>query len=113
MPDPNSSVETRLISYGSLAPGQVNHHQLAGLNGRWQRATVRGTLIDGGWGAGLGFPGLILDPSSPDVEAHLFESADLPAHWARLDAFEGPGYRRVPTVAHTAYGDLRAYVYVV
>ena len=105
--------DTRLATYGSLAPGRVNHGQLAALNGRWQRGTVQGKLVDAGWGASLGFPGLILDPSGPVVDVYLFESLDLPDHWARLDEFEGPGYRRVVTPVRTTEGDLDAYIYVV
>ena len=109
----DSSARTRLASYGSLAPGQVNHHQLAALKGRWLRGTVQGKRIDAGWGTTLGFPGLILDASGPAVDVYLFESADLPDHWSRLDEFEGAGYRRVVTRVRTADGDLSACIYVV
>jgi gamma-glutamylcyclotransferase (GGCT)/AIG2-like uncharacterized protein YtfP len=109
----NSLAETRLASYGSLAPGRVNHHQLAALKGRWRRGTVHGKLIDAGWGAGLGFPGLILDLSGPSAEIYLFESSDLQDHWSRLDEFEGPGYRRVVTQVRTDDGDVSAYIYVL
>jgi gamma-glutamylcyclotransferase (GGCT)/AIG2-like uncharacterized protein YtfP len=73
---------------------------------------VQSNLIDAGWGAGIGFPGLILDPSGPSVEVYVFESSDLPSHWSRLDEFEGPGYRRVVTQVRTADGDLIACIYV-
>ncbi len=86
---------TTLAVYGTLAPGRVNHHQLAGLRGTWRRGTVQGTLYASGWGAALGCPGLVLDPQGPVVDVMVFESEDLPAHWARLDEFEGVGYRRV------------------
>ncbi|PWU08939.1 MAG: gamma-glutamylcyclotransferase [Terriglobia bacterium] len=108
-----SSPDTRLASYGTLAPGRVNHHQLAGLKGRWQRGTVHGKLFEIGWGAALGYPGLILDPSGPLVEVQVFESLDLPDHWSRLDEFEGPEYRRVVTQVRTDDGELSAYIYVV
>ena len=91
MDDPNKSAETRLATYGTLAPGRVNNHQLADLSGRWLQGTVRGRLVEAGWGADLGYPGLILDPSGPPVEVYVFESPDLPGHWPRLDAFEGTG----------------------
>jgi gamma-glutamylcyclotransferase (GGCT)/AIG2-like uncharacterized protein YtfP len=110
--DSDNGDEIRLAVYGSLAPGQVNHHQLAHLKGRWRRGTVRGKRIDAGWGATLGFPGLILDPSGPAVDVYLFESSDLPDHWSRLDEFEGPGYQRVITRVRTEDGDLNAYIYV-
>lgn len=66
-----------------------------------------------GSGAELGFPGLILDPSGPDIEVHIFESADLRDHWPRLDAFEGAGYRRVVTRVHTDDGALDVSIYVI
>ena len=107
------SADTRLVTYGTLAPGRPNNHQLADLKGSWRLGTVRGRLVEAGWGAELGFPGLILDPSGHSVEVHLFESADLPNHWLRLDAFEGAGYRRVITQVSTADGDLDASIYVI
>ena len=105
--------ETRLAVYGSLAPGEVNHHQLAGLTGSWRRGTVQGKRFESGWGSTLGFPGLILDPAGPAVDVQVFESPDLPDHWARLDEFEGPGYRRVVTKVRTADGDVSACIYVL
>jgi gamma-glutamylcyclotransferase (GGCT)/AIG2-like uncharacterized protein YtfP len=108
-----SAETTRLAIYGTLAPGRANHHQLAALKGKWQQGTVRGRLVDAGWGAALGSPGLNLDPEGPVVEVYLFESADLPDHWPRLDAFEGPGYERVMTRVQTADGEVDAWIYVI
>ncbi|MDJ0611737.1 MAG: gamma-glutamylcyclotransferase [Kiloniellales bacterium] len=105
--------ETRLATYGTLAPGRVNNHHLADLGGFWRQGTVTGRLVEAGWGAKLGFPGLILDPLGHAIEVHLFESPDLPAHWPRLDAFEGEGYRRVVTLVCTLDGDLDASIYVI
>jgi gamma-glutamylcyclotransferase (GGCT)/AIG2-like uncharacterized protein YtfP len=90
----------RLATYGSLAPGRSNHHQLDGLEGRWLAGRVNGTLVAAGWGAGLGYPALTLDPDGPEISVEVFESVDLPAHWERLDAFEGPGYQRVHHRSH-------------
>lgn len=103
----------RLATYGSLSPGQVNHHELAALKGHWRKGTVKGRLMNSGWGTALGFPGLVLEPSGPPVEVCLFESSDLPDHWSRLDEFEGSGYRRVVTQVHTPEGDVSACIYVV
>jgi gamma-glutamylcyclotransferase (GGCT)/AIG2-like uncharacterized protein YtfP len=61
----------------------------------------------------MGFPGLVLDPTGPAVDVHLFESADLPDHWSRLDEFEGPGYRRAMARVSTAAGELDAWIYVL
>ena len=105
--------DTRLATYGTLAPGRPNHGQLAGLSGRWLAGRVRGSLVQEGWGAELGYPGLILDAGGPLVEVDVFESSALPHHWHRLDAFEGPGYRRVATDVSTAEGVLPASIYVL
>ncbi len=107
------SAETRLATYGTLAPGRVNHHQLADLEGFWRQGTVRGRLVEAGWGAELGYPGLILDPPEQVIEVFVFESPELPDHWLRLDAFEGAGYRRVVTQVRTVDGDLEASIYVI
>lgn len=101
----------RLATYGSLAPGRSNAHQLAGLQGRWINGHIHGTLVDEGWAAKSGFPALILAPTAPAVDVHVFESADLPQHWARLDIFEGRQYQRVPVAVHTADGDVEAFLY--
>ncbi len=66
-----------------------------------------------GWGAALGFPGLVLDPLGPLVEVDLFESPELPAHWARLDEFEGSGYQRVIATVSTGEGERRAWIYIL
>jgi gamma-glutamylcyclotransferase (GGCT)/AIG2-like uncharacterized protein YtfP len=104
---------TRLATYGSLAPGRANHLQLAGLKGQWFKAIVRGDLIQAGWGADLGFPGLVLDPTGGTVEVDVFEAVDLSEHWGRLDAFEGEGYRRVLAQVETANGIIDAWIYVL
>jgi gamma-glutamylcyclotransferase (GGCT)/AIG2-like uncharacterized protein YtfP len=109
----SAAADTRLATYGTLAPGRVNHHQLAGLSGLWRQGTVRGRLVAEGWGAKLGYPGLVLDPRGPLVEVFLFESPDLPGHWSRLDAFEGTGYRRAVTQVRTPEGEWDAWIYVL
>lgn len=103
----------RLAVYGSLAPGRPNHQQLAGLSGVWFPGVVRGRLVETGWGAWIGYPGLVLDADGPTVEVHVFESAELPGHWSRLDDFEGAAYQRVATTVHTETGTVEAHVYVL
>jgi len=113
MDDLRDAPDTRLAVYGTLAPGRVNYCQISSLRGTWQRGTVNGKLIPEGWGAAMGFPALILDPLGPSVEVDLFSSADLPQHWARLDEFEGNGYRRAITSVKTGEGNLIAWIYVL
>jgi gamma-glutamylcyclotransferase (GGCT)/AIG2-like uncharacterized protein YtfP len=61
----------------------------------------------------MGYPGIVLDADGPLVEVEVFESEALPNHWHRLDAFEGPGYRRVAVTATTDEGALTASIYVL
>jgi len=84
-----------LIAYGSLAPGQANHHQVANLGGTWREGWVYGSLERAGWASALGYLALRWTPTGAPVPAQLLHSPDLPAHWVSLDAFEGPGYRRI------------------
>ena len=109
----DKAVDDRLATYGSLAPGRVNHHQLSALEGRWLRGMVRSRLVEAGWGAALGHPGLVLDPKGAVIEVHVFESAALPEHWDRLDAFEGDGYRRVVAHVTTDEGEVAAWIYAL
>ena len=102
----------RLFVYGTLAPGRANAHILAAVPGTWEPATVRGRLYADGWGAALGYPGLVLDEAGAQVDGLVFTSDALVAHWPRLDEFEGAGYRRVLTAATLRDGHVvDAYVY--
>lgn len=107
------SANNRLATYGTLAPGRLNNHELAGLKGTWFEGTIKGTLIEAGWGADLGYPGLILDSSGDDIEVFIFDSPDLPGHWDRLDAFEGEGYQRTTTLAKTEDGAVEVSIYAI
>lgn len=102
----------RIFIYGTLAPGKPNEHVMADISGEWEPATVRGRLREEGWGAALGYPGIILDPEEGEVQGLLFSSPDLGRHLDRLDEFEGEGYERVVTQASTQDGRVMdAYIY--
>ncbi|MBA8886815.1 gamma-glutamylcyclotransferase (GGCT)/AIG2-like uncharacterized protein YtfP [Dokdonella fugitiva] len=102
----------RLFVYGTLAPGKPNAHVLADVRGTWQPASVTGRLLPEGWGAALGYPGIVLDDDGDLVRGLVFSSDELAAHWPRLDAFEGEGYERVLTVARLDDGaTVDAYIY--
>lgn len=104
--------EHRLATYGTLSPGESNFAQLADLKGTWSRGTVRGHRLPSGTGAAEGYPVFHADPSGPEVPVHLLESPDLPAHWPRLDAFEGEGYRRAIIEVQTPSGPVFANIYL-
>jgi gamma-glutamylcyclotransferase (GGCT)/AIG2-like uncharacterized protein YtfP len=87
---------------------------LADIPGDWEPATVTGRLVQQGWGATLGYPGIVLDDGTDVVEGFLFTSDALAEHWARLDEFEGPGYERVLTSAKLkGETNIPAYVYAL
>ncbi|MBX7126868.1 MAG: gamma-glutamylcyclotransferase [Cyclobacteriaceae bacterium] len=94
-----SSVPTAqlLIVYGSLAPGRENHHIVANIKGTWYPATVRGKLVQLGWGAAIGYSAFVpVSPSEANgIQAWVLHAEDLPAHWHRLDEFEGEQYVRI------------------
>lgn len=96
----------RLAVYGSLAPGKKNHHMIAGIPGSWRTATLRGSLLNEGWGAGEGFPGFLWNGTNTPVAAQVFSSADLPHYWSRLDEFEGDEYRRILVPAEIESSEL-------
>ena len=81
--------ETRLIVYGSLAPGEVNDFMLAGLSGEWHPCCIRGQM-----GVFLGFKSFRYDPQGPEHPAWLLSSTDLPRIIPDLDDFEGEAYER-------------------
>jgi gamma-glutamylcyclotransferase (GGCT)/AIG2-like uncharacterized protein YtfP len=95
-----------LFVYGTLAPGRPNEHVLKDVPGSWLPATVRGDLVERGWGATMGFPALVLRADGPEVSGLVFASAELADQWAALDEFEGPGYDRVRTGARLESGEL-------
>ena len=106
------AIDNFLATYGTLAPGQPNHHQLASLAGVWLTGTVKGRLVDKGWGSALGYPALVPDDAGYRVEVHVLNSPDLPAHWSRLDAFEGNEYQRVAIQVETADRIVDAWIYI-
>ena len=64
---------TRLIVYGSLAPGGANAFLLAGSGGEWHHCRIRGQL-----GTYQDFKSFRYDPQGPEHPAWLLESPDLP-----------------------------------
>lgn len=102
----------RLFVYGTLAPGRPNEHVLADLDGEWEPASVKGRLVQEGWGWEHGYPAISVDTDDGRVDGLLFSSEQLADHWARLDEFEGIGYERVTVLAESKDGPVEAHVYV-
>lgn len=83
-----------LAAYGTLRPGEVNHHVVKQMKGRWIDGIIRGYVFDVSWGGADGFPGFQPAPDGHHIPVGVLVSDDWDRHWDRLDRFEGPGYRR-------------------
>jgi gamma-glutamylcyclotransferase (GGCT)/AIG2-like uncharacterized protein YtfP len=104
----------RLFVYGTLGPGRPNEHVMLNIGGTWQTASLKGRLAQAGWGAEMGFPGLVIADDGDAIEGYVFSSENFAAHWAALDEFEGAEYQRVLTQVTLADGSpLDAYVYAL
>jgi gamma-glutamylcyclotransferase (GGCT)/AIG2-like uncharacterized protein YtfP len=96
----------RLAIYGTLAPGKVNHHQIADLGGAWHDAAVRGRLDRVPCGIHTGLPAIALDPAAAPLPLKLLVCELLPDAWARLDAFESEEMQRLLAPLEDAAGGL-------
>ena len=104
----------RLFVYGTLAPGKENHHVLEEIPGNWESATLRGRLLDEGWGSKMGSPGIVPSEDGEEVKGYVFSSDRLSEHWSMLDQFEGDGYIRRPVEVTKQGGEkIQAYVYAL
>ena len=104
----------RLFVYGTLQPGGPNEHILTAIGGTWIPATIKGNLVESGWGASFGYPGLVLDMEGNDIQGYVFAAKDLSRQWSDLDAFEGEGYERILAPVTLMSGEcIQAYVYVL
>lgn len=103
-----------LFVYGTLGPGRPNAHILENIGGSWQVGSVGGSLLHKGWGAEMGYPGVVLDDSGNQVNGFLFTSLHLATYWFVLDEFEGAEYERVPVDVTIANGQLvRSCIYML
>lgn len=87
-----------LFVYGTLMPNCPNGHVLENIVGKFVPATVKGRLIDAGWSASMGYPGIKLDENADTVHGYLFYSSNLINHWDFLDEFEGQEFIRTPVI---------------
>jgi gamma-glutamylcyclotransferase (GGCT)/AIG2-like uncharacterized protein YtfP len=84
-----------LAVYGTLAPGQPNHHVVAPLGGEWTEGVIEGDLLQVGWGADLGYPAFRPRDGGDAVAVQVLTAPALVAAWPGLDRFEGAEYRRI------------------
>ena len=104
----------RLFVYGTLGPGRPNEHVLSAIGGTWEEASVNGYLKPRGWGAKMGFPGIVLEDSGAEIKGYIFCSDKLDYHWDKLDDFEGEEYKRVLIKVKTKDKKaVEAYIYML
>lgn len=86
----------RLVVYGTLAPGRVNHNQIEHIVGVWRDDVyVEGEFVNSGWAVEFGYPMMRWKPGASRIASYLFSSEMLPACWPDLDRFEGSEYCRI------------------
>ena len=103
-----------LFVYGTLCPGRENEGILKEIGGTFEEASIKGKYFPEGWIDDFPYPGVDLDQGSEVIDGYLFRSPDLYKFWGRLDAFEGPNYKRI--VAEVSGEDqslVNAYIYVI
>ena len=114
IPTKGNPVKETLFVYGTLAPNRPNAHILEEIGGTWQEGIVTGELRSEGWGAQMGYPGIVLDASGNEIAGFLFTSEHLADHWDMLDDFEGVEYQRVITQAKLTDGSIvAAHIYTL
>ncbi len=67
-------MQEKLFVYGTLGPGRSNAHILENIGGSFVPAYVKGYLKAEGWGAAMGFPGLVPDANGGPVHGFVFSS---------------------------------------
>lgn len=99
----------RLCVYGTLRPGEENHHLMKPLKGQWDDVTYRGYFSPPD--ESYEYPRIAWAPHGEENPANLMISSQLPSHWAELDAFEGDDYCRLLTIVKGGSGLMIANIY--
>lgn len=103
-----------LFVYGTLMPNCPNGHVLEEIVGKFIPATVSGKLIDAGWSASMGYPGIKLEDGNDTIHGFLFYSSNLINHWDYLDEFEGNEFVRTPvTVERYDEFEVDTFIYTL
>ena len=119
----------RLAVYGALATEKPSAYGLANIEGSWVPGIINGHVTGTGAETGadtdLNSPAIKLDDGGEKdggkkgggekIEVRVFEAADLPGHWSRLDVVFGTennaAYARQRTLAQTEDGLVAVSVY--
>lgn len=93
------SPDQKLVVYGTLARGKINHSVISDVPGDWEDCSLNGEIHEV-----RGLPAFNWDPNGPIQNRELFTASDLPEHWERLDHFEGDSYQRILVPVRTSNG---------
>ena len=75
---------------------------------------MKGYLKQQGWGAEMGYPGIVLDDTGNEIRGYIFCSDNLVNHWDELDNFEGEEYERVLIkVQKKDLSAIESYIYIL
>ncbi|TLT00909.1 gamma-glutamylcyclotransferase family protein [Aliarcobacter cibarius] len=103
-----------LFVYGTLMPNCPNAFVLENIVGKFVKASVKGKLIDAGWSASMGYPGIRLDAGNDTIHGFLFYSDNLINHWDNLDKFEGEEFERKEVIVERFDEmEVQTYIYVL
>jgi gamma-glutamylcyclotransferase (GGCT)/AIG2-like uncharacterized protein YtfP len=92
-------------------PNCPNAFVLENIVGKFVKASVKGKLIDAGWSASMGYPGIRLDEGKDTIHGFLFYSDNLINHWDNLDKFEGEEFERKEVVVER-YDEIEVKTYI-
>jgi gamma-glutamylcyclotransferase (GGCT)/AIG2-like uncharacterized protein YtfP len=84
-----------LAVYGTLAPGQPNHHVVEPFEGEGTDGLIEGDLLPEGWAAALGYPGFRPRVGGAAVAVQVLTAPLLATAGPNLDCLEGPEYQRI------------------
>lgn len=98
--------DRRLVVYGTLAPGGVNHSKLSVITGTWYDAELSGRVHEKD-----GLPYFVWDLSAPKISVKIFEGENMKQKWEELDRFEGQAYQRDWVLAALPEGFSVANIY--
>jgi gamma-glutamylcyclotransferase (GGCT)/AIG2-like uncharacterized protein YtfP len=97
----------KLFTYGTLVPGKPNNSIISALEGKWERCTTSGQIIE--------VSGLSMfrwEPYGQNIKGQLFVSPDISKQWTDLDKFEGDRYKRCMITVDTNTGISVANAYL-